>query len=69
MFNELDRILMLENEISVIINDFDKSWKLLKLLKKLSKESTITYEYYLLNARADLCQGMSVDDLILRSRL
>ena len=66
--NQLDTILMLENDIYIIINDVNKSQELLNLLRKKSVRGIHTYEYYLLNARADLLWGMSVDDVILRSR-
>lgn len=66
--NQLDTILMLENDIYIIINDVNKSQELLNLLRKKSVRDIHTYEYYLLNARADLLWGMSVDDIILRSK-
>lgn len=66
MFNGLSRIVMLENEISIIIDDFDKSWELCKLLKKLSEKSVITYEEYLTAACGDLRQGMSINNVFIK---
>ena len=66
--NQLDTIIKLENDIYIIINNANKSQELLKLLRKKSVRDIHTYEYYLLNARADLLWGMSIDDVILRSR-